>query len=609
MDAMSRKPFTPNLHTPQDKYSREELNKLASKGFLGNLKADFRDNSRLDMAWEAEAIAKSHGIYLEFNRAKTGNEKEWVYMARISIPGGGPLNRAQWNVIDDLTEKYTRDGEGRPSIRLTTRQNIQFHWIKKEHVAEIVKTLAESGLNTLNGCGDNTRNVLGCPLSRFSDVYDANAMAQKAGLYFQLPLEPFIEVWAIDPKYLRKPEESFQYGPNLLNRKFKIAFPGVVRDAAGHLAVDNCVEALTNDMAAVPVIENNTITRFQIYVGGGQGERNGKAAMACLGQPLGMVNKERLLKVMDAVVHVHQEWGDRENRVWARLKYVIKKMGVDWYCQQVEKKVGFKLEPPNPSLDVGARHMHHGWSKQATNGPWSYGAFIENGRLIDSSPNGKLKSMCRHLMNKYPVEFLITPNQDALFSNIPEGSKKDFEADLVQFGFGKRNGKAYSTLRLLSGSCVGRDTCRLTYTDSEKFEPFLIDELEALGWGDLTESIGITGCERQCFRPATKTVGLVGSGLNRYQLKLMGTEDARHQGLPLVSSDGNDIYLRSIPRERVAAVLDVLFKFWKAKSNPKETLGYFNRRMGMEGIISHFKENPVTADLMAKPFPADCIIE
>ncbi|HLD88228.1 MAG TPA: nitrite/sulfite reductase, partial [Candidatus Omnitrophota bacterium] len=231
--------------------------------------------------------------------------------------------------------------------------------------------------------------------------------------------------------------------------------------------------------------------------------------------------------------------------------------------------------------------------------------------------NGKLKSMCRHLVNKsfgsaqdkYPVEFLITPNQDALFSNIPESSKKDFEADLAQFGFGKRNGKAYSTLRLLSGACVGRDTCRLTYTDSEKFEPFLIDELEALGWGNLTESIGITGCERQCFRPATKTVGLVGSGLNRYQLKLMGTEDARHQGSPLVSANGNDIYLRSIPRERVAAVLDVLFKFWKAKAKPGEDLGYFNRRIGMEGLISHFKGNPVTADLMAKPFPADCVID
>jgi sulfite reductase (NADPH) hemoprotein beta-component len=252
--------------------------------------------------------------------------------------------------------------------------------------------------------------------------------------------------------------------------------------------------------------------------------------------------------------------------------------------------------------------MHHGWFKQP-NGQWTFGAFIENGRLIDNSPNGKLKSMCRYLMNNYPIEFLITPNQDALFCNIPETSKAQFEADMAKFGYGQRNGKTYSTLRKLSGACVGRDTCRLTYTDSEKFEPFLIDELEAMGWGDLQESIGITGCERQCFRPATKTIGLIGSGLNRYQMKLMGTEDAKHQGLPIMLPGADQIFLKSIPRERVATVIDALLKYWKANAKPGEDLGYFNRRIGVEGLINFFKNEPATADLMLKPMPADCIVD
>jgi len=187
--------------------------------------------------------------------------------------------------------------------------------------------------------------------------------------------------------------------------------------------------------------------------------------------------------------------------------------------------------------------------------------------------------------------------------------KAAFEDDLKRFGFGQRHGKPYSTLRLLSGACVGRNTCRLTYTDSEKFEPELIDQLEAMGWGDLKESIGITGCERQCFRPATKTFGLIGSGFNRYQLKLMGSEDARHQGLPLLSTDGNSIYLKSIPRERVAQVIDVLLKNWKAQARPYESAGYFHRRIGMEAIISQLKENPAMSDLMTKALPADCIVD
>ena len=65
-------------------------------------------------------------------------------------------------------------------------------------------------------------NGMGCPVSRFSRIYDANAWAQRAGKYFRLPSGAFIEIIAIDPNYLRDPEEQFQYGPNLLNRKFKM---------------------------------------------------------------------------------------------------------------------------------------------------------------------------------------------------------------------------------------------------------------------------------------------------------------------------------------------------------------------------------------------------
>ncbi len=605
-----KKPFTPNFNTPADKFCKEELNKLASNGMRGNLRNDLLDNSCDDLAWESEQLAKSCGIYLEFNRAKSGDPKDWMYMIRISIPGGGPLNRQQWMLIDELSEKYTQDTDGHPSIRFTNRQNIQFHWIKKPHVIEVIKRLAESNLNTLNGCGDNTRNVMGCPFSAFSDVFNGNAWAQKAGKYFQMPMDPFIEIFAIDPNYIRKPNESFQYGPNLLNRKFKIAFSAVHKDPkTGQFVYDNCVELRTNDMAVAPIVVNGKVTKFQIYVGGGQGERNGKPSLAALGLPLCRVSEDKLLKVMDGVVKVHMKWGDRENRPWARLKYLIKKMGIAWYREQVAAVVGFPLEETDPLHDCGPRHMHYGWMTQPTNGLLAYGAFIENGRISDVGPNGKLKTMMRDIMNKYPVEVMITPNQDALFTNIPVNNQKEFEADLRKYGWGLRNGKPYSSLRLLSGACVGRDTCRLTYTDSEKFEPFLIDELEAMGWGDLMESIGITGCERQCFRPATKSIGLVGSGLNRYQLKLMGSEDGRHQGVPLMSGDGSVMYLRSIPREKVPIVIDALFKFHKANHRGNEDFGAFNRRIGPDAIINHLKENPATNDLMKTTAPTDCVID
>jgi len=331
--------------------------------------------------------------------------------------------------------------------------------------------------------------------------------------------------------------------------------------------------------------------------------------MAALGQPLGITTKDKLLKVLDAIVHVHQEWGDRQNRHWARVKYVIKKMGIAWYRERVEQRLGFKLADPNPNHDYGDRQLYHGWQIQPSNGLLAYGVYLENGRITDAGPNGKLKTMIREIFQKYPVDAMITPNQDLLFCNIPVKEKENFEKDLQNYGHGQRNGKPYSKLRLLSGACVGRDTCRLTYTDSERFEPELIDELEKMGWGDLAESIGITGCERQCFRPSTKSIGLIGTGLNRYQLRLFGDEAARHQGRPLISSDGENMYLRMIPREEVAKVLDVLFKFYSESKQTGEDLGAFTRRLGADPIIEHFKNDPATSELMEKPFNTVCVID
>ena len=591
------KEINPNLRTPPEHLSKNEHAKLASNWIRGSLSQDFRDTSVADVSWESEQLAKSHGIYLEWNRAKTGKEKEWMYMIRITIPGGGPITRGQWMVLDELSERFTINPEGSPSLRVTTRQNIQFHWVKKEHVIGVVRGVAESGFYSLNGCGDNVRNVMGCPASPFSKIYDANAWAQKAGRYFRLPTAAFIEIFAIDPNYLRDAEERFQYGPNLLNRKFKIGFSATHLDEEKQTYVpDNCVELRTNDIGIAPIVEGDRVTKFQIYIGGSQGERNGKPTFSALGEPFGIARESELLKILDGIVQVHQEWGDRQNRHWARMKYVLLKQGMNWFREQVRRVSGDDFEMPNPIHDYGSRHLHHGWMVQPSDGRLCYGAFIENGRIIDG-PNGRLKAMVRCVMQKFPVQLMTTPNQDILFTNLPPEARSEFEAYVKSFRYGMRHGRPYSRLRLLSGACVGRDTCQLTYTDAEKFEPFLIDELEQK-WGEMAESIGVTGCERQCFRPATKTIGWVGMGLNRYQLKLGGTEDGRHQGEPLLDPETGEMYLRSVPRDEVAKVTDALFEFYVATRLPEEGMGYFHRRVGPAAIIRYLQSNPTTAELM-----------
>jgi len=606
-----KKPFVPNFKTGKESLNKVEVNKL-THGLGGPVSEELHNFEKGDVIWEAEQIAKSFGIYLEYNRARTGREKDWMFMIRLANPGGGPVGPKQYKLLDDLSDKYTTnpEAEGRPSIRLTTRQTFQFHWLTKKGVFDIVKTMAENGLNSLNGCGDNTRNVMACPLSRGSDVFDANKWALKVGEYFQLPLEPFIKVFAIDPAYLRKPEQSFKYPPNLLNRKLKIAFLGVHRDhVTGEIKPENCVELRANDIGVAPVIENGKVRAFQIYIGGGQGERNGELSMASLGKPICITTEDKLLQTLDAAVRVHAEWGDREHRHWARVKFLVHAKGPDWYRERIEEKLGFKLELPKADLDIGTRELHTGWHKQASNGLWAFGAFIENGRLVDGGPNGNLKSMVRDVMLKYPVELMVTTNQDLVFTNIPENKKDAFEKELESYGYGKRFGKPFSKLRVLSGACVGRDTCKLTYTDSEKFEPFLIDELEQMGWGDLSESIGMTGCEAQCYRPATKAIGIIGTGLNRYTFKLFGDVGANYQGKPLISADGTRMYLRFVPRERVSHLINSIFTYYKQGEQNGEGLGAYLRRTGAEALINHLLNDPSVKDLMEKPFHADWFLD
>jgi sulfite reductase (NADPH) hemoprotein beta-component len=620
MAEKSKKP-EPLLRTPDEELSKVEWFKLNSNMARNDLYNEFRDADADSIQEEAEQIAKSHGIYLEYNRAKTGREKDWIYMLRITVPGGGPFNRQQWQILDDLSQQVTAEPNLQPSMKMTTRQNIQFHWLRKPEVIHTIQTIAKTGYSTMNGCGDNARNVMGCPLSRHSDIYNAHAKAQFFGRYFRLPAEPHIQVFEIDPNHdlaPKTPEDRYGYGAKLMNRKFKIAFSAVHRnDATGQLEKDNCVEVRTNDVGVVPVIENDQVVGYQVYIGGGQGEKNGKPTFATLGKPVGIFTEDNLKDGLHAIAKVHEEWGDRKNRHWARLKYVVHEMGIPWYQQRI-RELGAEFDQPDPGVDPGPRHLHYGWHTQPDNGRLARGLYIENGRIVDHKPdtagpgdrqpeyctNEQLKSMVRHLMDNFDCQLMITPNQDLLFTDIDPAAKDDFDAAMKAFGYREPERGEVSQLRVRSGACVGLNTCRLSYTESEQFEFELLTEMEKRGYGDFQESIGITGCERQCFRAGTKSIGWVGQGPNMYALKIGGSEDGRYQGTWLVgeTEEGETkLFLRQCPRERVPDVTAALFDNYLAnRQSDEEDLGAFHRRIGAQAVIDYLKRREDTADVMEK---------
>jgi Sulfite reductase, beta subunit (hemoprotein) len=601
--------INPRFRTDRSEYSEVEKVKLSTRGMRTdglNVSATLREEGD-EVAAKAVDVLKSCGIYAEFNRdkVKRGEGKDHIYMIRVAIPGGGPLTSEQWRAIDQISNKYTVSdaytGEPRPSIKLTTRQDVQFHHVRKSNLLELVRELVSSGLLTLNGCGDNVRNTVACPLSRYSNIFDANSLARDVANYFKLPTGAFVQIFELSesPRLMERPQEgSFKYPDNLLPRKFKIGIASVLLGERDVL--DDCIEVLTNDVGVVPVVRDGRLEGFNVYVGGSQGENNAFPTFAALAQPLAYVgSREELFKVLDTIARVQAEWGDRKNRHWARLKYLVYLMGIAWMRMRVQEASGMKLHPPLP-LNLGERANHLGWTKQESGDTWCFGVYVENGRLIDG-PNGRIKSMVRYIMDKYEgLEALITPQQHLLLCNIPEERREEFLSDLRAFGYGFRNGRPYSRLRTNSIACVGFPTCKLSFTDSERFEPKLIDQLEER-WGDLAESIGVSGCVAQCSRPATRAIGWVGSGYELYMLKIGGTTDGRNQGEPLSDPDTGEIYLYQVPSNEVWKVCDALIEYYVKFREPWEgegKMGYFFRRVGNRAIIDWLKSHPNTSHLM-----------
>ncbi len=599
--------------------SKDELIKQKTKLLGGEeLRKELEDLSKPDVDKDIQISLKPGGIYIQFDRAQIKDYvREWFFMVRDSVWGGGDISPDNWKRVSNLAELYSRSDEGLPSIRLTTRQNMQFHRVEKKNLIPLVRGLMETGAITLNGCGDNARNPTACPHK--SNIFDANALAREIGKYFQLPLSEYYKVYDND-REAEPREAGFKYSDFGFPRKFKIAVGGYYYDEELQKEVRcNCNDVLTSDVSIVPIVEHNIVTGYQVYIGGSLGQKNGKATFPMLSGPLGIFRTEvELMKGLDAIGKVFSQVGDRKNRHWARIKNIlitkglehtsysfesilldenifrkVRQLGIDWYREQVEK-LGVKVHPP-VEFDLGKVAKHHGWIKQH-DGKWSYGLWIQNGRVSDSNPQGKVKSLVDEIVSAVKPTIRIQPTQDILFTGIEESSKNILEVILEKYGYGN-----YSKLKINSEACVGLNTCPLAVAESEKYFEPLISELEARGYANADGvSIGISGCERHCSRNIRYGISIEGKGDDIYQLKLLfGITDEENLAKDIIC-DGKK-FLRSIPKEEAANVISALIdNYLENKTDEENEISQFHKRIGMSGVVRYLMSNENTAQLMEK---------
>jgi sulfite reductase (ferredoxin) len=556
----------------QDRSAAEQL-KAASNGLLGPIAEELRTDAE-KFSGDAASLLKFHGVYQQDDRdvrrerGQLGLDRDYLCMVRAGIPGG-VLSAEQYLVMDRLA-----DTVGNGTLRVTTRQGLQYHFTRKGDLAELIGTLNKHLVTTLAACGDVVRNVMCCPAP---PANAAQAAVQRDALLLSEKLKPqtsaYWQLWVDGERAVSSEEPKGDvdplYGETYLPRKFKIAFafPG-----------DNCVDLYTNDVGIVPTIRGDKVTAYTLVVGGGLGmTHNNAATYPRLATPLGSVAPERLLDAVKAIVTVHRDHGDRTDRKHARLKYVVEEWGIEAFRLEVEQRLGWTLSEP-AELRWDATDDHLGWRRQA-DGNWTYGVRIGSGRIEDNGV--PLRTALRGIVERFGTGIRFTARQDALLTDIAPADRDAVIGVLTEHGVALVDDIAPVERHALA--CPALPTCGLALAEAERALPDLLGsvrfQLATLGLGAEAVHIRMTGCPNGCARPYSTEVGIVGRGKDHYTVFLGGNAEGTRL---------NETYADRVPVAKVAEVLAPVLAAFEDERGEGEVFGDYCHRIGVEALRERF---------------------
>ena len=492
------------------KLTHNEEIKTAIPTLAGTIAATLADLASDHFSEDDNQFLKFHGSYQQDDRDLRKAGKKYIMMIRGRIPGG-VMTAKQWCVFDELAAKY-----GNNTLRITTRQSIQFHGVLKGNLRPLIKAINDSLLSTLAACGDVNRNVLAPPTPAYTKAREqVFADCHRVAMAVAPQTKAYHSIW-IDGVQLDNEDAANKnfvdplYGKTYLPRKFKIAFviPPV-----------NDLDVFTNCLGFIAVVENDQLIGYNLAVGGGMGRSHGNTVTyPRLADVIGFFTPDQVVNVAKAVLTIHRDFGDRSDRKHARLKYVVAERGVDWTRVEVEKRAGITLEVARP-YTFTTMSDRYGWH-QAVDGTWFLGLFVEMGRVKDAQ-----KSALRQVAETFPgLEFRLSANQNVILAKVTQADRTGINALLASHGV--KTGNQATVLQAASMACPALPTCGLALAESERMLPGLIDRLEKLcddlGLGGEEIIVRSTGCPNGCARPYMAEIAFVGKAPGRYQVWLGG---------------------------------------------------------------------------------------
>ncbi|HWX20559.1 MAG TPA: NADPH-dependent assimilatory sulfite reductase hemoprotein subunit [Candidatus Binatia bacterium] len=543
------------------KLTRNEGLKEGNPLLAGTIAQTLADSSTDRFTDDDYEFLKFHGIYQQDDRDKRKVAKHYMFMVRTKFPGG-VLTAPQYLACDKLSTEY-----GENTMRVTTRQDFQFHGIVKTNLRQAMKSLNEALISTIAACGDVERNVMAPPTPATSPLVDevlaearrlSDALAPKTSAYHtiwiegkELDLSDKTNVDFVDPLY----------GKRYLPRKFKTAFA---------IPPLNDIDIFTNDLGFVVIAENGRLAGYNLLAGGGMGMSHGNThTFPRLADVIGFIAPGHLEVFAKAVLTVHRDFGDRTNRKHARLKYVLEERGAEWFRLELEQRAGIKLAPARP-FEFTRQGDLLGWHQQ-TNGNYFLGLFIENGRIKDA--NGyQLKTGLRKTIERFQPEIRLTASQNLLLVNVPPEQRAGIQRVLEEHGVSVDN--PFSRTRLASMACPALPTCGLALAESERTLPEFLTRLEGLlaevGLPEEELIVRMTGCPNGCARPYMAEIAFVGKAPNKYQIYFGGNESGTRL---------NRLYKDSVKGDELLNELRTVLTRYRQERQAGERFGDFCARV------------------------------
>ncbi len=490
-------------------------------------------------------------------------------MIRIKLPAGS-ITPEQFDLMADLSVEYSR-GWG----HITTRQNIQFHYVDLRNVPKVMRRIADVGLTSREACGDTVRNVMACHLAG-------------ACPYEKIDVTPWAE--ATFRHFVRNPLGQ------RLPRKFKVNFSGCSTD---------CGQAMFNDVGVVATTrtrEDGTIEPgFRIYIAGGLGATPHPALAL-----EDFTTREDLLPTIEAALRVFEQTGNRDNKLRARLKWVVDQLGIDEVRRRVIKirhtlpasstwpggippevmaagdaaagrlaegeisQVGQGVRVELNSSDPFRRWENASVIRGAANGTVSAVAYAALGDITADQFRG-LAAIQRHFQS----DVRLTNRQNVVFRGLQPDQMRELYDRLEAIGMARPGAELARDVV----ACPGADTCNIAVTQSRGLANAIGEKLEEEGLAEVGGvRINISGCTNSCGQHHASDIGFFGAerrahgkSLPGYQMLLGGYvgEEQIHFGekaLRLPAKNAPEGAARVIRRFNDERNAGETFQGWLARS-------------------------------------------